>query len=190
MRNICKADSPRWHFLSSWRSWVSLAVVTVFLATAAHAGDEVKTMLGRLADDLRAGLILEMQVTSMDHTVATSVPVTPDVFDQMSMGSGEMHSLIMSQCNLVLSPANRSSLAQLFAQAAEGASEGKPDSIYWRVSFLDKPNMPLYSLYMGKWYYNDSNISVVFDSHSAAVSKSLVKWFENNVDFETCAMRP
>jgi hypothetical protein len=161
----------------------------LFTVGEVSAGNYVKAALYNLAEDLKIGNLTKMEVISLNSGVSAMMSITPELFDGMA-ADNVTPSMFMSQCEMPLSGAIDSSLAYLFSHAAETAVEAKSREIYWRLRFFGASNEPKYTIYMGTWYYNSTEVGVVVNSQRANVELKLEKWFENNIDYKRCLFRP
>jgi hypothetical protein len=149
----------------------------------------IQVDLSNLAKDLKSGSLSKMEVISISDMV-TDMDAKPQIFDEM-VGDKVTPSMIMSQCELSLSGEIDSSLAPLFSHAAETVADPiPPRALYWRIRFFAASNELKYTIYMGTWYKNATDVGVVMNSKRANVDQKLEKWFENNIDYRRCVFRP
>jgi hypothetical protein len=180
------------HFLvSPWFAilTIGLGVVCFPLIDVCGNNGGIKIDLYSIAKDLKSGSLSIMEIISISDMV-TDMSVKPQIFDEM-VGDKVTPSMIMSQCELSLSSEVDSSLAPVFSQAAETvAASTEPRDIYWRIRFFAASNELKYTIYMGTWYKNATDVGVVINYKRANVDQKLEKWFENNIDYERCVFRP
>jgi hypothetical protein len=173
-----------------WRLTIfAIGLVTCFFSTDGCASPKIKADLYKVIEDLKTEGLSKIEVISLHNTVTATIGITPDIFDAM-VGDKTTPSMVMSECELPLSSAIDSTLAHILSHAAETAAESRPREIYWRIRLFGASNEPKYTIYIGKRYINATDVGVVINSDRANVDQALVKWFENNIDYERCSFRP
>jgi hypothetical protein len=173
-----------------WRLAIfAIGLLTCFFSTDGCASAEVKADLYKVIEDLKRGKLSKIEVIALHDSVSAIIGITPAIFDAM-IGDEITPSMFMSECELPLSSAIDSALAHTFSHTAETAVESKPREIYWRIRFFDESNAPKYTVYMGTWYYNSTEVGIVINSHCANVDLKLEKWFENNIDYNRYLFQP
>jgi hypothetical protein len=177
----------RRNYFAYW--WMMFVAVGVVSLPKAYANDAARSEFSRLAEDLETNSLSKIQIISFSHAIATSVTVTPHIFDEMA-ASTTTSSMVMSQCDLRISGGINFALAHLFYRAAAQISESIPRDVYWRVQFYDAYNLIKYEIYLGRTYANADDVWVRINSIPANTAKFLTEWFETHVDLKGCVISP